>query len=100
MELNYKIQASINPTQGTSGSTVRMNAVLTDIEGEIAGVYATVVGEGMQFRLNPVEGDTGKYSAATTIPWGAPPGTYSVSVYAVDSERQKGETVTLQFRVT
>lgn len=97
MALNYKIEATVTPTQGTSGGMVKMNAALTEVEGEISAVYASVVNQGMQFRLMLQE--DGTYAASTTIPWGAPSGSYTISVYAIDAERQKGPEKSLQFRV-
>jgi hypothetical protein len=97
-KFDYNIKADILPTGGKPGDKLTVTAQISDVVGEIGGVYVSVSQHGLCNRLSKKDECT--YSMDYVIPWIAPSGTYKVSLYAVDKNYKRGPSVTIDYEIS
>ena len=95
MALNYQAKLQLTPAQGKAGDSITLKAVFSSIEGAIAQVQAAESNYYVTARLLP-QGEN-VYAATMSVPYGAPSGTYTVIVYGVDADGNKGPRATTTF---
>ena len=83
------LNVNIKPPEGSPGSKVTLEVEEFDIENRSDYVRATVVGQAISRKLTLDE--DGKFSTETTIPWGAPSGTYQIEFESSNGEKIRKE---------
>ncbi|MDW7658613.1 MAG: hypothetical protein SCM11_15705 [Bacillota bacterium] len=95
--INYTAKVSITPPSGRRGERVALTVTLADVVGEIRQVIMTVPGYDIYQYLSPQGNQV--YSAAMTIPWEAPSGTYTLNIYALGPENKRGPVIKESYSV-
>lgn len=95
--LSYRMEVRFSPEVARPGQAVDVEVRLSDVQGEVSSVYAVVPQGGIVETLRP-QGE-GTYVVTSTVPWDAPPGTYSVYFYATDAQGNRGPDVWSQVTV-
>lgn len=94
---SYRMQVRLSPETVYAGQAVDVEARLDDVQGEVLSVHGVVPQGGIFETLRP-RGE-GVYGVTSTVPYEAPPGTYSVYFYAVDAQGNRGPEVWAQVTV-
>ncbi len=94
---NYNAKVTITPPAGKRGEHVRLTVTLSDVVGEIRQVIMTVPGYDIYQYLAPQGGHV--YSTAMTIPWEAPSGTYTLNIYALGPDNNRGPVIKESYTV-
>lgn len=94
---SYRMQVRVSPEIVYPGQSVHVEVRVEEVQGEVASVHGVVPQGGIYETLRP-QGD-GVYVTTSTVPYGAPPGSYGVYFYATDPEGNRGPEVWAQVTI-
>ena len=95
--IQYNAQVSMTPPTGKCGDRVTLTVTLSDVVGKIKQVIMTMPGYNIFQYLTPQGNQV--YSASMTIPWDAPSNTYSLSIYAIGPDNNRGPVINKPYTV-
>lgn len=95
--INYSGKVSITPPAGRRGERVTLTVTFSDVVGEIKQVVMTVPGYNIYEYLTPQGNHV--YSASMTIPWEAPSYTYTLNIYALGPDNNRGPVIKESYTV-
>lgn len=98
-EFNYKLQAELNPTTASVGTTVTLTARISEVTGgEVNSVQVSIPEYGWWSRLGNL--GEGTWRGSESVPYGAPPGRVNIRVYAVSKDGKRGPQTTVPIVLT
>lgn len=96
-QFSYEIKVTVVPNPVRAGSRATLRAELSDVRGEVKGVYAFFPDYGLMDAFSREKENT--FVLRREVSCLTPPGTYKVRVYARDVDGNKGKTVIIPVEV-